>query len=105
LVDLPLRLPPAAPDGVRHAYHLFAVQVPDRRRVYEHLRAAGIATQVHYVPIYRHPAYAEPDDGPERFPHTEQAYAGLLSLPLFPALGEDEQDQVVTALRSALERP
>jgi UDP-4-amino-4,6-dideoxy-N-acetyl-beta-L-altrosamine transaminase len=105
LADLPLELPPAAPTGFRHAYHLFAVRVPDRRRTYDELRAAGIATQVHYVPIYRHPAYAGPGDDATRFPETERAYARLLSLPLFPALRDDEQDQVVAALASALEGP
>ena len=47
LADLPVQLPPAAPPGWRNGYHLFAVRVPDRRRVFDGLRAAGIGVQVH----------------------------------------------------------
>lgn len=101
LADLPLDLPPAAPPGVRHAYHLFAVRVPNRRAVYDALHAAGIAVQVHYVPIYRHPLYAGAGK-PSQFPETERAYDGLLSLPLFPALRDEEQDRVVDELARCL---
>jgi perosamine synthetase len=103
LADLPaLVLPPAAPEGWRHAYHLFQVHVPDRKGVYERMRANGVSVQVHYVPIYRHPLYADLGVGPADFPNTEHVYAGLLSLPLFPDLTEDEQDRVVEVLRGAL---
>ncbi len=91
-------LPPAPPPGFRHAYHLFPVQVPDRAAVYERLHERGIAVQVHYVPLYRHPLLAA---DPRDFPATEAAYAGLLSLPLFPALTDAEQDHVIDTLRSS----
>jgi UDP-4-amino-4,6-dideoxy-N-acetyl-beta-L-altrosamine transaminase len=102
LAGLPLELPPAAPPGVRHAYHLFAVRVPQRRAVYDALRAAGIGVQVHYVPIYRHPIYARDGHSAADFPATEQAYAGLLSLPLHPGLTEADQDRVADELRTCL---
>jgi len=102
LAELPVVLPPAAAEGWRHAYHLFAVQVPDRGNVYERMRANGIGVQVHYVPIYRHPLYADLGLGPGDFPNTEAVYAGLLSLPLFPDLTDDEQDRVVEVLEAAL---
>jgi UDP-4-amino-4,6-dideoxy-N-acetyl-beta-L-altrosamine transaminase len=95
LAELPIVLPPSAPASGRHAYHLFAVRVPNRRAVYEALRAAGIGVQVHYVPIYKHPIYA---GFAGKFPETERAYAGLLSLPLHPGLTESEQDYVVEEL-------
>lgn len=102
LADLPVLLPPGAPSDWRHAYHLFAVQVPDRRGVFERMRANGVGVQVHYVPIYRHPLYADLGIGPTDFPNTEQVYSGLLSLPLFPDLTEDEQNRVVDVLKGAL---
>ncbi|MCU1448128.1 MAG: DegT/DnrJ/EryC1/StrS aminotransferase [Acidimicrobiales bacterium] len=102
LAASPIELPPAAPSGCRHAYHLFAVQVDDRRRVYDELRAVGIGTQVHYVPIYRHTLYADLGLGPDDFPATEAAYERLLSLPLYPGLTDDEQDVVIAALKAAL---
>jgi dTDP-4-amino-4,6-dideoxygalactose transaminase len=100
LVGLPdVVLPPEAPAGFTHAYHLFAVRVPGRRRVYDDLRAAGIGVQVHYVPIYRHPLYADLGMAPDQFPGTEEAYSGLLSLPLYADLTDDDQATVVDRLR------
>lgn len=94
--------PPAAPDGWMHAHHLYAVRVPDRRRVHAALRQRGIGVQVHYVPTYRFAAYAAEGHRAEDHPATEAAYAGLLSLPLFPDLTDDEQDTVVTALQEVV---
>jgi UDP-4-amino-4,6-dideoxy-N-acetyl-beta-L-altrosamine transaminase len=101
LTRLPITLPPTPPAGFSHAYHLFPVQLQDRGRVYEGLRAAGVGTQVHYVPVYRHPIHAGAG-GADRFPRTEAAYQCLLSLPLYPALTDDDQDRVVTALTELL---
>ena len=55
LAGLDVEPAPTAPEGSRHARHLYPVRVPRRRSVYEAMRAAGIGVQVHYVPIYRHP--------------------------------------------------
>jgi dTDP-4-amino-4,6-dideoxygalactose transaminase/glutamate-1-semialdehyde aminotransferase len=101
LADAPLTLPPEAPPGWRHAYHLFCVRVAERRAVYEALRARGVGVQVHYVPLYRHPVLALPPTAAGECPETESAYAGLLSLPLFPALTDAEQDEVIAAVREA----
>jgi dTDP-4-amino-4,6-dideoxygalactose transaminase len=102
LSTFPVVLPPAAPAGVRHAYHLFAVRVPERRAVYDALRAADIGVQVHYVPVYEHPLYDDLGRTAADFPETAHAYDGLLSLPLHPQLTEAEQDRVVAELASCL---
>jgi dTDP-4-amino-4,6-dideoxygalactose transaminase len=100
LADLPIILPPAAQHPSLHAYHLFAVRVPDRRRVYDALHASGIGVQVHYVPIHHHPIYHHLRA--QALPETEAAYNQLLSLPLFADLTDAEQDTVIRALRAAL---
>lgn len=100
LAGLPVTLPPgapAAPTGWRHAYHLYAVRVPERDRVYQAMRDGGVGVQVHYVPMYRHPVFAPQ----EVLPVTERVYQGLLSLPMFPALSDAEQDTVVEVLAGA----
>jgi dTDP-4-amino-4,6-dideoxygalactose transaminase len=102
LASLPIDLPPVAPPGVRHAYHLFAVRVPNRRAVYEAMHAAGIGVQVHYVPIYKHSLYADGSRSGADFPETERAYDGLLSLPIYPALTDADQDRVVEVLERCL---
>lgn len=96
----PLVLPPAGAPGWRHAYHLFPVQVPDRRRVYDGMRAAEIGVQVHYVPIHRHSLYGRRPD--EDFPVASRVSDHLLSLPLHPALEEHEQTRVVETLAALL---
>jgi perosamine synthetase len=101
-----LVLPPAAPPGSVHAYHLFAVRVRDRAGVYDALHHHDIGVQVHYVPTYRFGAYADlgldPTTYASAFPATEAAYAGLLSLPMFPDLTPDDQDRVVAVLVDAV---
>ena len=99
-----VELPPTAPSGSWHGYHLFPIRVADRRRVFDSMREAGIGVQVHYVPIYRHPIYAELGFESSHFPETEKAYEGLLSLPLYPLLTKDDQDRVVEVLVTALSR-
>ncbi len=101
LADLAITLPPAAPPGFSHAYHLFAIRVEERRTVYDTLRACGVGVQVHYVPTYRLGAYSDAG-GPAAFPVTESVYAGLLSLPIYPALTHTDQDDVVAALAAAV---
>jgi UDP-4-amino-4,6-dideoxy-N-acetyl-beta-L-altrosamine transaminase len=99
LAELDVTLPPRAAEGFRHGYHLYAARVANRREVYDKLRANGVAAQVHYVPIHLHPTYR---DLGAQLPHTDAAYAELISLPLFPALTDDDQLRVVAALRDAL---
>lgn len=101
LVGLPLALPPVPPRGTRHSYHLFVVQVDRREHVFNALRAAGIGTQVHYVPLHTQPRLREWGTS-TLLPHTARAGDRILSLPIFPSLTDDEQDYVVDVLRRTL---
>ena len=102
LAGLPVELPPQPEPGWSHAFHLFPIRVSDRVRVFDHLRSAGIGVQVHYIPIYRHPIYRASGYEDSAFPATEEAYEHLVSLPIFPALCDSDQDLVVAALKEAL---
>lgn len=102
LAGLPVILPPAAPDGWRHGYHLFAVRVPERATVFRRLREEGIGVQVHYVPIHHHTVSSDIDIPPGGFPVTEAVYDGLISLPMFVDLTDGEQDVVVEMLTRVL---
>jgi len=102
-----IELPPAAPKGSRHAYHLFVIRCRGgaevRRRLYDGLREAGIFAQVHYIPVYWHPWYRETYGyEPGQCERVEHYYAGCLSLPCFPGLTDREQDRVVEVVREAL---
>ncbi|HEV8322563.1 MAG TPA: UDP-4-amino-4,6-dideoxy-N-acetyl-beta-L-altrosamine transaminase [Myxococcota bacterium] len=94
--------PPLA-GGVEHAYHLYVVQVPERRRVFERLRASGLGVQVHYVPVHLQPYYRD-RYGWRRgeYPRAERYYEGAISLPMFPALSDADVDRVVAEVRDAV---
>ncbi len=103
---------PAEPKGDDvHAYHLFVVRFPEgahrRRQIALGLREAGIGTQLHYIPIYRHGVYRDRGYGGEadRLPEAERYYREALTLPMFPAMRDSDVDRVVTELRRLLAAP
>lgn len=97
----PARLVAEQP-GSRGAYHLAVALVPDRTRARQELAAAGIETQIHYpVPCHRQAPYRRFAAPP--LPVAERAADEILSLPLFPHLGDDQAALVCQAMRAALE--
>jgi len=94
---------PYVPDDVEPVFHLYVVRLPQRDRVAALLKAAGIATGIHYpLPLHLQPAYARLGHQPGDFPATEAAANDILSLPIYPELTDGQIDQIVTALQSAL---
>ena len=89
-------IPPA---GVVHAYHLYVIQVDDRKGLYDFLRTKNIFAQVHYIPVHLMPYYRQFGWKPGDFPNAERYYARCLSLPMFPTLTDAEQDYVIAAVR------
>jgi dTDP-4-amino-4,6-dideoxygalactose transaminase len=102
LLDGVVALPQHANEA-EPVYHLFVIRVPQRDRVLDRLKTAGIGAGVHYpVPLHRQPAYAHLGYEAGRFPRTEQAAAEVLSLPLYPEITEAQLTEVATALRTSL---
>lgn len=99
LADIPVTLPPAAPSGFRHGYHLFPVAIAERRRVFDGLRDAGIGVQVHYVPVHHHSVSADIGMKPGDLPVCDALYEQLISLPIHPGLTDADQVFVVETLR------
>ena len=94
---------PRTLDGNEHVWHLYTVRVPDRDRILKELQAAGIGAGIHYpVPIHLTPAFAELGYTGGAFPVAERSARELLSLPLFAEITSAQQEQVVSALVSAL---
>lgn len=91
------------------AWHLYVIRLedaalarPGRRAVFEHLRAAGIGVNVHYIPVHLQPDYRRLGFAPGDFPVAEDYYARTITLPLYPGLSDAEQDRVVAELTEAL---
>ena len=61
----------------------------------------GIGTQVHYLPVHRHPYYQE-RYGKQWLPGADRYYERALSLPLFPAMESADVDRVVAVLTDVL---
>ena len=103
----PLVRPAVSPAWSRPVPHLMTVLIDfeaagrDRAAVMEALRARGVGSQVHYIPVHRQPYYAE-RYGPLDLPGAEAWYARCLSLPLYPAMTEADVARVVEALKAAL---
>ncbi|MFZ2301368.1 MAG: UDP-4-amino-4,6-dideoxy-N-acetyl-beta-L-altrosamine transaminase [Gallionella sp.] len=90
------------------AFHLYVIRLKlagigkTHRQVFEALRAAGIGVNLHYIPVYRQPYYERLGFKAGYCLEAEQYYAEAISLPIYAALAEEQQDRVVTALREAV---
>ena len=103
----PLVRPVAPVPGCAPVLHLYVVQIDfgaagtTRARVMNRLRAAGIGTQVHYIPVHMQPYYRH-RYGALDLPGARAYYERCLSLPLFPAMADGDVDRVVAALEACL---
>lgn len=106
LAALPLVLP-FRKDFSYSAFHLYVVLLEEalasnRRAVFESLRERGIGVNVHYIPVHTQPYYRRLGFQAGDYPYAEDYYARALSIPLFPTLTREQQDEVIAALTSAL---
>ena len=95
-----LRLP-ACREGADPMWHLYPLRIRDgrRRQLFEHLRANDIGVQVNYLPVYRHPVYADLGYRPGMCPVAEDFYQQEISLPLFADLADADVDCVIDLIR------
>lgn len=98
-----LQLPPEAPAGFTHGYHLFVIRVEDRRGLYDFMISCGIGVQVHYVPVHHHPISNDLRPSEKGWPHADSLYEQILSIPIHPALGEEELETVCLTVARFLE--
>lgn len=107
LRGLPLQLPIVLA-GNRSAFHLYVVRVKSnprgrtREQVFSELRRGGIGVNVHYMPVHLQPYYRQLGFADGAFPAAESYASEAITLPLYPQLTEEGQDQVVSALARAL---
>lgn len=108
LRSLPLILPANPPSGDVHAWHLYVIRLASSAKVtrdelIQALSNRGIGTSVHYIPLHRQPYWRDRYRlAPEMFPHSDAAYQSMVSIPLFTAMTDGDQDRVIAALHEAL---
>ncbi len=85
-----------------HSYHLYPVRLRDasqRAEVFRRLREKGLGVQVHYIPVYRHPLYRELGYREGLCPRAEEFYSRVISLPVFPAMKDEEVERVIEVVK------
>ncbi len=93
-------------DEPGHVYHLYVVRSPERDRLSDALAAAEIGHAHHYLPpLHLQPALAYLGYKEGDFPETERAARENLCLPLWAGISEQQQEQVVSVVRSAASVP
>ena len=107
LADLPVQLL-EVPEDVLSSVHLAVIRLQqvsaqEHRQVFEGMRATGIGVQLHYSPVHLQPYYRALGFAEGQFPEAEAYSSSAISLPLFPGLSEEQQQQVVAAIRQELE--
>jgi len=108
LADLPLTLPSDDMNGGSHSWHLFIIRIKidakmNRDDLIQFLSDQGIGTSVHYVPLHRQPYWCNKYNLTNNmFPATDQAYLSMISIPLYTAMTDEQQDRVIKALHDAL---
>ncbi|OIR19124.1 UDP-4-amino-4-deoxy-L-arabinose--oxoglutarate aminotransferase [mine drainage metagenome] len=86
--------------------HLYVIRLKPagiaktHRQAFEALRAAGIGVNLHYIPVHMQPYYQKLGFKAGDFPEAEKYYGTAISLPLFPALTNEQQDRVVGAIKN-----
>ncbi|MEW5701730.1 MAG: DegT/DnrJ/EryC1/StrS family aminotransferase [Candidatus Zixiibacteriota bacterium] len=96
-----LVLPPPD-DDAQSVYHLFVVQVDDRSRFQEDLKAEGIDTLIHYpIPVHKQKAYAQMSS--LRYPVTETLAGRIVSLPMYAELTDEQIDHVAAVARHSVD--
>lgn len=109
LQGLPYILPASAPYDGQHAWHLFVLRLADEARVtrdhvIRHLSDVGIGTSVHYLPLHRQPYWRDRYElTGAMYPNADLAYQTMLSIPLYTAMTDQDQDRVIQALTTALD--
>ena len=63
---------------------------------------SNIKVNVHYIPIYRHPFYSNMGFNKKDFPESESYFSEAISIPIFPSLRKEEQEEIVKIIKSPL---
>ncbi len=109
LAGLPVITPKTDSDSYS-GLHLYVIRLKLKEitqthpQVFEAMRAAGIAINLHYIPVYLQPYYESLSFKAGYCPEAEHYYAEAISLPMYPGLTEAEQNKVIEALQEVIRK-
>ena len=110
--DLLTGLPVTAPWQHADSYsglHLYVIRLQldkiekTHRQVFEALRELGIGVNLHYIPVHTQPHYERMGFKPDDFPQSQTYYQEAISIPMFQTMTDEQQDEVIAALRVAVQ--
>lgn len=96
--------PPKLQRNVESSWHLYVIRLApeeltvDRKKIFDALQAENIGVNVHYIPVYTHPFYQELGYQKGICPIAEKCYEEIITLPLFPAMTDQDVDDVIRAV-------
>jgi len=106
--DLPLKVPALSVEST-HAWHLYIIQLQlealtiNRETFIEQMKAKGIGTSVHFIPLHLHPYWRDCYGfKPEDFPIALDVYRRAVSLPIYPRMSDEDVARVISAVRTIL---
>jgi dTDP-4-amino-4,6-dideoxygalactose transaminase len=97
---------PFIPDDCEHVFHQYTIRVPcaDRDEMIKYLREHGIGPGIYYpIPIHKQAYYMHELGYEQTLPESERAAEDVLSLPVHPALSEQDLDTIVSAVNGFVE--
>ena len=110
LQDINEIIPQKRLKDISHAYHLYSIQLvleklsSTRSEIFLKLRNEGLGVNVHYIPVHLHPFYRQHFGFKKGLcPVSEAVYKRLITLPLFPAMTDDEVETVITSVKKVME--
>jgi dTDP-4-amino-4,6-dideoxygalactose transaminase len=104
----PLLLPPQAPKGDLHAWHLYVIRLTknaqiDRDEFIKKMSKKGVGCSVHFIPLHLHPYWRDTYHlKPSDFPNALEAYSCAVSLPLYTKMSDSDATRVVKAVKEVL---
>jgi len=100
-------LPVEKPD-INSSWHIFPIRLQldklkgSRREIFEALLAENIGVNVHYIPVYYHPYYQKLGYKKGLCPNAEKYYEEEITLPIFPAMSDNDVEDVVKAVKKII---
>lgn len=108
LKDLPLRTPYQSED-TNPSWHIYIIRVDftkvvlSKKEIFARMRDRGIALNLHYIPVHTQPYYQNLGFKKGDFPVSERYYEEAITLPLYYDLTDEQQDQIIQALKDVLQ--